>query len=405
MSTSVEITDAARGAAPRPASGIWIALAAVSVGHLAVDLCAAIWPVYKTVAGLDLAKAGLIATTGSLIGNGLQPVFGVLADRGWRKALMVSGLLFAGAVTWAPYAQSYWLLFVLVLLTSLGSAAFHPAGTGAAGSLSQRRTGVMVAAFLTAGYLGFGVSQLVFTATYRANRGATAALFLVPLLTSLAVARMLPATPGTGQSLGEWKQALISEIRPLRILFLVQVFASAMNLGLVFLLPDLFLSRGAPTWASQGGGHAALVLGGALALLPAGHAADRFGARRVLVATNLVAGALLVWLVLEPGFSLVELALVAGFGAFNGANNVVLVAEGNRLFPGQGSAASALLMGFPWCFASVAPVIVGILADPGRGGSPAIALGWLSLCVPCTLVVSAFLPRRKSASPRIRGAA
>jgi FSR family fosmidomycin resistance protein-like MFS transporter len=373
------------------------ALAAVSMGHLAVDLCSAIWPIYKTVAGLDLAKAGLIATVGSLLGNGLQPVFGVLADRGWRKSVLVGGLVCAGAVTWAPYVSSYWLLFCLVLMTSLGSAAFHPSGTGVAGALSERRTGVMVAGFLIGGYVGFGLSQLIFTAIYRANPGATAALSLVPLLTAVAVASVLPKTPGNGHSLDQWKQALRAEIGPLRSLFLVQLFGSAINLGVVFVLPDLLVARGAPTWVAQGGGHAALVLGGAVALLPAGHAADRFGARSVLVVTNVLAGALLVWLVLSPSYSPLALAVIAGFGAFNGANNVVLVAEGNRLFPGQGSAASALLMGLPWCVASVAPMIVGVLADPVRGGSPAAALGWLSLCVPCTLVVSALMPRGRRA--------
>jgi FSR family fosmidomycin resistance protein-like MFS transporter len=395
MSNAAEITGVASQAPHPSATGIWGGLLAVAIGHLAVDLCTGIWPVYKTMAGLDLAKAGLIATAGSLLGNALQPLFGVLADRGWRKALLVSGLLLAGAVTWSPYVESYAVLFLLVLLTYVGSAAFHPSGTGAAGALSERRTGVMVAVFLTGGYLGYGLSQLVFTATYHANRGGTGVLFLVPLLTGLAVAAMLPRAPGSGQSLAEWKRALRAELGPLRILFLVQLFASAINLGLVFLLPDLLLARGAPTWIAQGGGHAALVLGGALSLLPAGHAADRFGARRVLVVTNLAAGALLTWLVFGPSHSSLELVVVAGFGAFNGANNVVLVAEGNRLLPGQASAASALLMGFPWCFASLAPVIVGNLADPARGGDPATALGWLSLCVPCTLVVSALVPRRK----------
>jgi MFS family permease len=254
---------------------------------------------------------------------------------------------------------------------------------------------------LTGGYLGYGLSQLVFTATYHAHRSGTGLLFLAPLLTGLAVAAMVPKVAGRGQSLAAWKRALRAELGPLRSLFLVQLFASAINLGLVFLLPDLLLARGAPTWIAQGGGHAALVLGGALSLLPAGHAADRFGARRVLVATNLFAGALIAWLVFVPSPSLVELAVIAGFGAFNGANNVVLVAEGNRLFPGQASAASALLMGFPWCFASLAPVIVGNLADPTHGGNPVTGLGWLSLCVPCTLLASALVPRRKHRIPAV----
>ncbi len=36
-------------------------LLAVAGGHFAVDCCAGIWPVFKTLACLDLVKAGLLA--------------------------------------------------------------------------------------------------------------------------------------------------------------------------------------------------------------------------------------------------------------------------------------------------------------------------------------------------------
>ena len=82
-------------------------------------------------------------------------------------------------------------------------------------------------------------------------------------------------------------------------LFAVQTFASTVNVSLIFLLPDLLLSRRAASWIVEGGGHFALVAGSCLALVPAGHASDRWGARRVLVVANAAAFVLFATL-LDP---------------------------------------------------------------------------------------------------------
>jgi MFS family permease len=169
-------------------------------------------------------------------------------------------------------------------------------------------------------------------------------------------------------------------------LFLVQVFSTAVHLGVIFLLPDLLLSRQAPSFMVHGGGHFALIAGGCLCLLPAGHAADRFGARRVLILANIVMGAALGALLLRETATAVDLAIVAVLGGGTSTNNVVSVSEGNRRLPGRASGISALLMGFPWCFAAVAPMIVGLLADPSSGGTPARALAWLGLAIPASLL-------------------
>jgi FSR family fosmidomycin resistance protein-like MFS transporter len=381
--------------ARRVSVGLWSSLLLLAAGHMAVDLCTGIWPVYKTMAKLDLSRAGVIATIAGIVGNGLQIVFGVMADRGWRKVLLMGGLVLSGAVLLVPHAHALPVLSGLVLATSVGSAAFHPTATGTASMLSTQRSGVMVGVFLTGGYIGYALSQIAFTSVYRHTGGATELLLLVPLLTAAAVASRVEPAPGRGGSLAAWKQAFAREWRSLGALFCIQVCASAINMGLVFLLPDFLLERGAPTWVLEGGGHAAFVLGGSLALLPSGYAADRLGARGVLVAQNVVAGVLFAWLLFGVGTTWSELAVLAAFGAANGANNVVLVSEGNRMLPGQASAVSALLMGLPWCVAAVAPAIVGRLAEPGHGGNTTSALGWLGITIAGAFAASLFVPKRR----------
>ena len=185
-------------------------------------------------------------------------------------------------------------------------------------------------------------------------------------------------------------------VRPLAPLFAVQVFTNAVSVSLIFLLPDLLLARRAPTWMVEGGGHFALVAGGCLGLLPAGHAADRWGARRVLLVANGATMLLLGLLLGRTTASAVDLGLITAFGAFNSMNGVVSVAEGNRLIPGQASGVSAVLMGLAWCVGALGPVTAGWLADPARGGTPAGALAWLGLALPLALVASLGVrPRRE----------
>ncbi len=364
-------------------------LLALTAGHLAVDCCTGIWPVFKTLAGLDIAAAGLFATIGNMAGNGLQLAFGILADRGWRKRLIVSGVATAGAVTLAPWTvRSYVLMAVLVLVTQIGSAAFHPCATGAVGSISRTRTGFLIGVLMAGGYLGYSLSQVLFSAIYTRAPAVSPVIALVPLAVAGVIAARLPGGPRAAEHRSGGWSGLRGQLRPLAPLFTVQVCVSAVNTSLVFLLPDLLLLRGAPAWIAQGGGHFALVAGGCLSLLPAGYGSDRWGARRVLVASNAVTGLLLILLLLRPSLSPVDLLLLTGIGACNAMNNVVAVSEGNRLLPGQASGVSAMLMGLPWCIASAGPVIAGLLADPSRGGSPAKALAWFTVLVPLALGAS-----------------
>ncbi len=366
----------------------------LSLGHFAVDLCCGIWPVYKTMAGFDLTIAGLVATIAGIFGNAMQLAFGLAADRGRRKLLLVGGLVLSGAIVFVPLVQSLPLISLLVPATSIGSAAFHPTATGAASSLASHRSGVMVGVYLTGGYVGYALSQWVFTSVFSANGGSTEILLIVPVLAAIAVVKGLEAAPGRPKSLSGMKELLTSHARKLGALFAIQVFASSLNIGLIFLLPDLLKERGTPDWILYGGGHAALVLGGSLALLPAGHAADKWGARRVLLSFNVIAGALFALLLFSPFETASLLILLTLFGAANGANNVVLVAEGNRSLPGRNGAVSAMLMGLPWCISGLTPLIVGHLANPVNGGSVGSALAKLGFAVLGSLIATGLLPKR-----------
>ena len=55
--------------ARRVSVGLWSSLLVLAAGHMAVDLCTGVWPVYKTMAKLDLSHAGVIAAIAGTVGQ------------------------------------------------------------------------------------------------------------------------------------------------------------------------------------------------------------------------------------------------------------------------------------------------------------------------------------------------
>ena len=371
----------------------------MALGHLSVDACAGIWPVYKVLAGLDLPTAGAIATAATLAGNGLQLAFGPMADRGHRRWLLALGVAASGAVCFLPYATTPAVLLALMLVASAGSAAFHPSGAGYAGARTGR-AGLALALFLAGGYLGFAFSQLAYAGAYRALGGRLAPLFALPLLLGAAFLGAGRGPPAPARAAARPQAARAGAPLPwgkLSALFAIQGLSACIGVAVQFLTPELF---GGPSSAlGMGGAHALATLAGAAALLPAGAARDRFGARRALFTANVLAGASLCLLALlgQRGPA-VALSLVLAFNAANAANTVVVLAEGTRGLSHAGSSVSALLMGLPWLAAAPAPSVAAFLADPVRGGSPARALAWVGLCSPAAAAVALLLRRRGPAA-------
>ncbi|HET6439369.1 MAG TPA: MFS transporter, partial [Anaeromyxobacter sp.] len=337
--------------------GAWLGVLTVAVGHLSVDACAGVWPVYKVLANIDLRTAGAIATISTLAGNGLQLAFGPLADRGHRRLLVGLGVAAAGAVFLFPYASGPAALLALVLLASAGSAAFHPAGAGHAGSLRTGRTGLALALYLAGGYLGFAGSQLAYSGAFHALQGRLAPFLALPLVlgAAFALAGRAPSdSPLAGRlepPAGEHGAIAWGKIGAL---FAIQALSAAVGVAVQFLTPEVFGADGSTL--AMGGAHCLATLAGAAALFPAGAARDRFGARPVLVVANVLAGLSLVLLAFDRGRGPgAALSLILVFNFANAANTVVALAEGTEGLSGSGSSVSALLLGLPWLAAAPAP--------------------------------------------------
>ncbi len=366
------------------------------LGHFTVDSFSGIWPIYKTLAGLDLVKAGLIATVGGFIGNSLQIVFGYLGDRGWSRQLLAVGVLASGSIILVPYVgtDNYWLMGFLVMLTFLGSSAYHPSGTGTAGAIGGANIGKITAIFLSGGFFGYAFSQLLFTKIYNETGGKPAIMYLAALVVACILFLAAPATSRSKTDRVNFWSATRNIRKPLAFLYIVMICAAGVNMLLVFLLPDVLQAKKASSWMIYGGGHMLMVLGGCAGLLPAGHLADKFGPRQVMMGGLTILAFLLPAVALFNGNDNVSLALLLFFlGFFSNTCNVVGLTYGNRMMPGHTRTVSGLLMGSAWCVAGISTFVGGWLADPKYGGTPGSALLWFDLVVLCALVFCFLLPR------------
>lgn len=332
--------------------------------HFLVDVMIGFWPVYKTMAGLDLALAGLIGGLCAFFGEGTQLFFGGLSDRGYSKHLILFGLIVTLGSVFLPYASGYPVLAFCYLLTCIGSGAFHPSAASVIGSLSLERKGLWITFFASGGALGLAMSQIIFAKSYAILGGHTAWISLPALLLFLLGLRWSSPMAHSSAPRTKWSLAQMRALfqnRALLTLYCNQVCNQTVFWGLLFLLPDILLSRGCESWIVYGGGHLFLVLGGAFMMIPAGWLADRYSSKAVLVASSLVSSLLYVYFLLSPAMAPAGiLGLLFLLGAALGLVSPVGIAYGHRLSPENSGLVSGMLMGMVWCISE--------LVGPGAGG-------------------------------------
>jgi FSR family fosmidomycin resistance protein-like MFS transporter len=160
------------------APGLWLLVSTHTVNDFYTGAVAALLPFlvleqrydYAAVAGITLAATSLSSVA--------QPVFGILSDRFEMRWMVLAGLAVAatGIALSGVVSGSYWLTWIVIAISGIGVAAYHPAATMAAreaGGGSNRsmsifsvggNVGVALAptgVILTVGVLGLGATPLL----------------------------------------------------------------------------------------------------------------------------------------------------------------------------------------------------------------------------------------------------
>jgi FSR family fosmidomycin resistance protein-like MFS transporter len=308
---------------------------------------------YVAASGLTLA-----ATLGSSLP---QPLIGVAVDRYRLGGLAAVGVATAGiGVGLSGLAQSYALVWTLILLSGLGVAMFHPA----AGRSARAEAGDSAAAmsvFAAGGSVGFFLAPVLATPALDSLGVGATALFIPPAVLIAFVLlrhnRRAAATAAHGDvAAGRDRWA------PFLVLTGIEIVRSVAFFGINTFIELYWLRHLHASRLLAGTALACFLVGGVGGTLLGGRIADRIG----LVRTVQTGGALTL-----P--ALVALRLCPGavppllFGVLTGvALNIpfaVLVKLGQDYLPTRPGTAAGVTLGLGVSVGGLAAPVLGLVAE------------------------------------------
>ena len=343
------------------------AMAALSAGHGATDFAngalPALLPFLVDRFDLSYTLAAVVILASAASSSLIQPLFGAWSDRRGAIWLLPGGVALAGIGTaLAAAAPAYWLVLLLVVVSGLGVAAYHPEGSKFAAYASGRKRASGMSLFSIGGNLGYGLGPTATTPLVLAF-GLTGGLLLALPVLAVAVLLLLamPFLSGFAPEGGS-AAAASGEDRPgaLAVLLGVIAFRSVAWFGLVTFVPLWEVSLG---HSKAHGSHllSLMLLAGGLGTLAAGPLADRLGRRPVLIASLLATAPLILVYVLVggvPGAVALALVGVCVIGTFG-----VTMVMSQEYLPRRIGMASGLSIGLSIGLGGVAAVGLGALAD------------------------------------------
>jgi len=342
-------------------------MALLSSGHFATDFSngalPALLPFLKDKFSLSYTAVGAVILASQASSSLIQPLFGLWSDRRGAMWLLPAGVAVAGVgIAIAADAPTYWLVLLLVLISGLGSAAYHPEGSKFAGFVSGRKRASGMAWFSIGGNLGFGIGPIATTAVVVAFGLRGGLLLAIPGLV-VAVALLAGAAYLRGFAPRAGAARVVQgqdDMFAMKLLLSVIALRSVAWFGLITFVPLWEVSIG---HSKSHGNHllALMLFAGGVGTLALGPLADRFGARNVLLASVLATGPLVLVFVLVGGIpGVIALALTGTcvVGTFG-----VTMVMGQEYMPRHVGTASGLVIGLSVGLGGIAAVALGRVAD------------------------------------------
>lgn len=350
--------------APRP--GINPAVYRLASAHFVSDaysnIYAPLLPALIPRLGLSLAAAGTLAMLFQLSASVSQLGFGHLADR-WRpRLLLVAGpvvsvvVLSLIGVAWSPV-----VLGAVLVAGGLGGAAFHPAAAALVHRVGGGGRGLAMSIHITGGSLGYSLAPMLFAPFVGAFGLTWTPVLALPGLVLLAfLLAGSPAVRPFGAGAGGGFGALRPYAKPLTLLYLVVVLRTITSLSLATFVPVLLTRQG---WSVGMAGVAVstYLFAASMGGFTGGPVADRYGPRRVIAGSMLLAVPFLVTATRLEGWALV-ITLAAG-GFFLQSTLPVNITFAHQIAPVSAATVSSLMMGFAWGTGGLTAPLVGSLAD------------------------------------------
>ncbi|PWI58558.1 MFS transporter [Sulfoacidibacillus thermotolerans] len=304
------------------------------------------------------AMAGVLMAA-LLIGQALQPFTGIWADRVGGRLIFIIGLIgssLGGALL--GFSHYLWLLILFLLVIGVGNAMFHPQALAIVRStVSKKRQGLGLSAFLVGGELGRGIFPML-TSWIVVSLGlvnlwllAIPTLLTVPLL--LRYSPRLPAQHVRAHRIN-WRL----HRKPMSYLVSFASLRSLITYGVVTFIPVLWHARGGNLVVGASIITTVLVVG-IVGNLLGGHLADRYGRRPLLIFSSALSAVIVPLLAVASGPLLWILAGLLGISLFSSVPVTVLV--GQDIFPENRSLGSGMALGLANGIGALLVLGIGVL--------------------------------------------
>jgi FSR family fosmidomycin resistance protein-like MFS transporter len=349
-------------------------MAALSLGHLCVDLCQgalpALLPFLIAAHHWSYGQASALVLAATVSSSIIQPLFGYLSDGRSLPWLMPGGVAVAAiGISLAGVAGAYGLTFAVVVVSGLGVAAYHPEASRFANYVAGAKRATAMSFFSVGGNAGLALGPAIVTPLALAfGLSGTPLVAVLPLAVAVVLALELgrlvtfrPVAATIGDHGGSEGAAEPDHWRPFIRLTLAIAARSVVFFGLMTLVPLYFVGE---LHASKGTANTALTVMlacGAIGTLIGGRMADRFS-RRIVLRVSLGVLTPLMVVMLSSGTG-VAVGARARIGAPPIATFSVTVVMGQEYLPGRLGVASGVTLGLSIGVGGVAAAGLGALAD------------------------------------------
>ena len=351
------------------------AIAVLAAGHLFTDLnqgaMPALLPFFVTQYHLTYQQVAGLVFAATIASSFVQPIFGHYADRFRAAWLMPVGVLLAGAgMALTGVAQNYWLLALVLMLSGLGVAAFHPEAARSMNAAAGERKATGFSFFSIGGSAGFALGPLAATGLVLAF-GLRGALLLAIPASAMALVLFNQMGRLPAPAIRRARQVDSAESgfamppdawAPFWRLIVAVVFRSIIFFGFNTFLALYWVNILGQSKVAGGAILTIWLVCGVVGALIGGRLSDRFGARQVGFWTSLAMLPLVLLFVWTRQVAPASLALIF-IGILYAAPSSGLMVLGQDLLPNHIGVASGVTIGLSVSVGGAVAPILGWVAD------------------------------------------
>jgi len=346
----------------------------LSVGHLFTDInqgaIPALLPFFIIEYHLSYAAAASVVFAANIASSLIQPLFGILTDRMSRPWLMPVGILLAGAgIGFSGWTDNYSIILVMVAISGIGVAAFHPEAAKMANRLSQSSKATGLSIFAVGGNAGFAFGPLLATGALLQWGAKGTLVFLIPSVITAAVIYWQfkdAADQQQGQQTvmkdDDEGQPKPDRWMPFLRLSGVVVARSVLFFGLSTFIPLYWINVLHEPAALGAAAVTILFTCGIFATLIGGRLADKYGHRRVIIGGwTLLIPLIFLLTYFKSTFAATALLLPISLGLFSIYGPMMVT--GQNYLPNRVGFASGVTIGLAVTIGGITAPLLGWIAD------------------------------------------